>query len=396
MVKKKQCILMTTLILLIGLLFFPIDIFAASAFTDNTASDTTAISHLSSSFFMLNSSNKDIKDIVDNYCSVVLQSTPFMKNDFVYTAKYSAFVYLLCKGVDEKYTKLSSLDASLFKRSSFNELWFVSYDQDENNICSSFQPNCDLSQHIPNLYNMIITDYVNMKQSHIYGISRNARTDEEIEKQANLFSSNFFGGLKICETSDRSYDKTCRTMKSYIKNTYNLLSDVRVFDSEVLLDSSLSIVDMSINDWKFLVKKPENPCSDKEQLAYNPIICGLYGDTTTSFVSFQNLVYNELLYYRLFVGYYLTMLQKNPWFLIVSTDNNYSKIVKKFSSQYIRSRSASSLTFRMLRDMYVSFPFHIGMLMYKEDLDGFAKQISAIATPIYTLYDKLRNVQTPK
>ena len=89
------------------------------------------------------------------------------------------------------------------------------------------------------------------------------------------------------------------------------------------------------------------------------------------------------------------MLQKHPNILYGSIYNNYTKIAKKLSSQYIRSKSASSLTFRMLRDMYTAFPFHIGMLMYKEDLDGFGKSLSAIAPPIYTLYDKFRNVQTP-
>jgi hypothetical protein len=231
---------------------------------------------------------------------------------------------------------------------------------------------------------MIIADYVNMKQSNIYGLSRNASTDDEIEKQVNLFSRAYFG-IEICETNDRSYDKTCRTMKSYIKNSRNLLSDVSVFSATVLLDTTQPIIENGLGF-----------CSDKEHLEYNPIVCGLYGDTTTSFVSFENLVYNELFYYRLFVGYYLTMLQKNPVILTKSIHNNYSKIAKKFSSQYTRSKSASSLTFRMLRDMYTAFPFHIGMLMYKEDLDGFGKVLSAIATPIYTLYDKLRNVQVPK
>lgn len=376
MTKKKHYIVLTILTLSLGLLFFPICTFAADI-TDFTG----AISSISTSLFNKSSSVEDAKSIVETYCSAVFSSPSFIDNNFVYTAKHSAFVYLLCNEVRENW---SLLDPKLFKHSKFNELWLVEYDEAGNNLCDSIGPNCDLATQIPNLYNMIVADYVNMKQSNIYGLSQNATLDDDIKAQVNRFSLAYFG-INICETSDRSYDKTCRTMKSYIKNARNLLSDVSVFSATVLLDITQPIIESDLAI-----------CSNKESLDYNPIVCGLYGDTTTSFVSFQNLVYNELFYYRLFVGYYLTMLQKNPVILTKSIYNNYSKIAKKFSSQYTRSKSASSLTFRMLRDMYTAFPFHIGMLMYKEDLDGFGKVISAIATPIYTLYDKLRNVQAPK
>jgi len=89
-------------------------------------------------------------------------------------------------------------------------------------------------------------------------------------------------------------------------------------------------------------------------------LCGLYGDTAGSLVSFTNLVYNELFYYRLFMGYYFTMLQKNPTILINNTRNtDINKLIKKSSNQYIRSKDALSLTLRMMRDTYMAYPFHI-------------------------------------
>jgi hypothetical protein len=108
-------------------------------------------------------------------------------------------------------------------------------------------------------------------------------------------------------------------------------------------------------------------------------------------------VYNELFFYRLFVGYYLLELQKNPGILSQNVYNtNYSTITKKFSAKYHRSQDALSLSLRMLRDTYMAYPFHIGFLMYQERLDGFGKLLAKITTPIYTLYDKLRNVQKPE
>jgi hypothetical protein len=50
---------------------------------------------------------------------------------------------------------------------------------------------------------------------------------------------------------------------------------------------------------------------------------------------------------------------------------NYASIYKTFSTQYMRSKDALSLSFRMMRDTYIAFPFHVGFSMYQEDLDGF-------------------------
>ena len=137
-------------------------------------------------------------------------------------------------------------------------------------------------------------------------------------------------------------------------------------------------------------------CSVKDG-TYNMLLCGLYGNSVNSFTPFVNLTYNELFFYRLFVGYYLVVLQKNPGTLLHSSqNNNLSTLAKKFSSEYIRSKSALSLSFRMLRDLNMAFPFHVGFSMYQENLDGFGKQLARITLPIYTLYDKLRNVQNPQ
>ena len=97
------------------------------------------------------------------------------------------------------------------------------------------------------------------------------------------------------------------------------------------------------------------------------------------------------------MAYYLTMLQSyqnllanNPY------ADDYSTIAKSFSSQYTWSKDALSLSLRMMRDTYLAFPFHIGFLMYEEDLDGIGKILAKIEPPIYTIYDKLRNVQKPQ
>jgi hypothetical protein len=94
MTKKKQYMLIGIVTLLMGLLFFPIRTFAADTF------DTT-FSSLSSLLLGKSSSIDDIEGIIKRYCSSVLASDAFEDNKFVYSAKYSAFVFILCKQVDE-------------------------------------------------------------------------------------------------------------------------------------------------------------------------------------------------------------------------------------------------------------------------------------------------------
>lgn len=319
-----------------------------------------------------------VKTMISNYCSVVLSNDSFDNNQFVYNARYSVFVYLLCSNAASAAD--SELSNKYFARTKFSQLWFQDISSDENSrdLCSPMTNDCSLAKHIPNLFNDIMTDYTTIKQSTIYGLVGNIDGESAMETGINIFSQSYFG-LDLCDTSlPHSYPKTCRTMKSYLKNSRNLLSDVRIL-------STSGVFAM----WA------DNCSLDNKNR--NILVCGLYGDTDTSFVSFVNLSYNERFYYRLFMGYYLLMLQQNPSTLLKNSQNrDLAVITKKFSTQYTRSVSAMSLTFRMLRDTAMAFPMHIGMEMYKEDLDGFAKLLAKIATPIYTLYDKLRNVQKPQ
>ncbi|MFA7298718.1 MAG: hypothetical protein WC010_03680 [Candidatus Absconditabacterales bacterium] len=339
-----------------------------------------------------NTTQNNVKFIIDKYCSAVLSSDGFIQGNFIYNAKQSAFVHLFCKNTSPYFKE----EDKYFIRKDYKELGLTDV-VDGNNLCSSvsMSNDCDLSNFVPKLFDDIIIDYVSMKQANFYGLIGNFTTDPDMEKQLNIFSKAYFD-RDICDKASR-YPSTCRTMKGYLKNARNLLSDVRIFNAPGILDMALPIAEINAQKnrepEKFKPSKLQS-CGETD-LTKDIFLCGLYGDTAGSLVSFTNLVYNELFYYRLFMGYYFTMLQKNPTILINNTRNtDINKLIKKSSNQYIRSKDALSLTLRMMRDTYMAYPFHIGMLMYQEDLHGFGKLLAKITTPIYTLYDKLRNVQS--
>lgn len=322
--------------------------------------------------------NFPVKALISSYCSAVLSSPATSENWFIYNAQQSAFVYLLCKNIGISSWYFTN-KWEYFKRSSFAELWFQDISPDQIDLCSpiSFSNDCNLATTIPKLFNAIMNDYVNMKQPNLYGLSANFQTDPDIISQINIFSSGYFDGIQVCETSPRAYPKTCSMMKWYIKNVRNVLSDVRIFNATGILAYT-------------------DPCT-VSSITGDIFYCGLYWDKWAKLTSFVNLTYNELLYYRLFMWYYLAMIQKYPWLLKRNTYmTDYASILKTFSTEYMWSKDALSLSLRMMSDMYMAFPFHVGFSMYQEDLDGFWKAIARIAPPIYTLYDKLRNVQKPQ
>lgn len=324
---------------------------------------------ISDSLFASSATVKDGEDMVRTYCSAVMNAGVFKRNDndgFIYDPAYSSFVYLLC----EQSIK-SKLSETYFKRTTFTELWLT-----DNGYCPS-SSDCAFATIVPKLFNDIMTDYTNIKEANLYGLIWDFTMDKEIEDQANVYSQAFFG-VDICQKKDRSYPSTCRDMKSYIRKAKNMMSKLDILSGSAIL--SMKPIEK------------ESDCS-AQNTTHDLLYCWLF-DTWASFLSFVNLSYNELFYYRLFMTYYLLTLQSNPGILAKNDFlHNYDKILKTFSTQYMWSKSALSLTFRMLRDVYVSFPFHIGFLMYQEDLDGFGVSLAGIAPPIYTLHDKLRNVQ---
>ncbi|MDR3169678.1 MAG: hypothetical protein LBU27_08295 [Candidatus Peribacteria bacterium] len=49
-----------------------------------------------------------------------------------------------------------------------------------------------------------------------------------------------------------------------------------------------------------------------------------------------------------------------------------------------------------LQQTAITYPLHIGLVLYQEELLRFRDQYAAkLVTPFYTLYEKLRNVQCP-
>jgi len=81
---------------------------------------------ISTLYDRINANPGQLANLISDYCSVVLSapsaSDPFVKdNYFVYNAKRSSFVYLLCSNMSS-VAPYSNLSDKYFKRTSFAEL----------------------------------------------------------------------------------------------------------------------------------------------------------------------------------------------------------------------------------------------------------------------------------
>jgi hypothetical protein len=128
----------------------------------------------------------------------------------------------------------------------------------------------------------------------------------------------------------------------------------------------------------------------------NSLTCGLYGNEIKYFI---DLVYNELLFYALFVDYYSYLLQNKSDFKnwdIIEFQTKLTKNQKRVETMamnFEKSREAIQTTIKILKELQYSFPIHIGFLLYSEDIYKFTNGMNKTLTPIYTLHDILRNVQ---
>ena len=94
----------------------------------------------------------------------------------------------------------------------------------------------------------------------------------------------------------------------------------------------------------------------------------------------------------------MIVLSANPQIISSSPDVISRDIFEKktrFANELLWTQKAISSTIRSLRDVYAAFPLHLGFMLYQEDLMSFGKRLATLADPLYTLSDKLKNVQKP-
>lgn len=110
----------------------------------------------------------------------------------------------------------------------------------------------------------------------------------------------------------------------------------------------------------------------------------------------------EHFFYRLFLTYYDYVIQTDrtifpDQYREASALSAKRLMVSQSIGNYVSwSKQALGMSLGMLHELRITFPLHIGLLAYYEDLFKLRKELIKAVTPLYTLHDKLKNVQKPE
>lgn len=327
-------------------------------------------------------------EAVSNFCTSMTDGDPMTywgDTGLAYNAKNSLFMYRLCMdtvpGLSiQRWPGLTDkADTSYVE---FQDQWNnTSVDVLKSQLPSSFRSTAKYTQE---LFDTIIWWYTTIYQASIYG----KKWDDSltIDDWVQAFTKTYFSAgnnaITICGKDSR-YPQTCKKLMSYIQNANNsLTSSSNIFNTKILYEA-----------------RNKGAKCDSSKVDYNTIACGVYNNSMPQYV---NLIYNELFFYTSFVQYYTYLLGLTSSFEIDTNlsdqDNAKAKQAKIWLIQQnlSESRDAIKTTIRLIKELQMTFPMHIGFLLYTEGINAFVGKYNQILSPIYTLSDLFRNVQDTK
>lgn len=237
-----------------------------------------------------------------------------------------------------------------------------------------------------------LNDRSNIQTIRLYGLEK---IDDKNNDLANAYLATKFNAIgKIPEEKD--YPKTYQALKQYIDGTKDIINKLYLIDHKKTKDASDDIWSKKYcirNNMFFTIgwKKIEwEDCNSKKD----------YSDHT----SYINAMYNEIFFYTLFSSFYEQYL---PIFLEKKSPDEPNAI-KQFLTQVEKTifiqkqaqehrleiNNATKITIKQLWNLQASFPLHIWLLLYQEDLYDFRKRLAKIYLPFHQLHYKLENVQS--
>lgn len=331
-----------------------------------------------------NAKKTDKYTLVKNFCDEIVKKEKF---EWKFETKKSLFLQVLCDSTwiweswdfDSKiqlkwkwvkfYTKLVPdsrkkhwAGSWIFSQCEIKD--WINTDRDSMN-------NVDFACVAWDIFRKLANDYVNVATYFAYGWFKWKDNMKKFEKDFYLW--------KRCpqsyihdESSDEEFCKHPKTYKYY----RNLVA---------WLNAWLKKMDLIQTDaWKIYDDfEPEKTWSQ----------AAMY------MMSTKDYIYNELYFYSIFVWYYSTMIDSNTWKFQLKSANR-KDLDKNTKSESIMARndlmvarSSVKKSFTVIKDIYRTFPIHLGYRALYEDIGKLRKSFAKLYTPLDQFRYKLKNVQ---
>ena len=309
------------------------------------------------------------KDLIYRFCSSVFEEGKTNVKVYVLEPSYSLFLFNLCQLGDYP---IENSAAKKIAKNSFEPTNKNCY------VDSSLANECPLAQETAQLFKDVMDEYFNLKEINILGV-----WDTDVRKSIEKFSKKYFPAAN-CDQKwsfllDNQGEGIC-----YHPQTYEYLK-------EVIESLSEEVNKTYFIDWYKLLSSEDKFYAQGFSKATPQLSDADW---------FRNIVWNELYFYLLWMESYKQWMLNNekllpflpPWGVKLR-ESIVQKEVVVANSEVTYAIDALQKAFDMLKQIQKTFPIHVWLKIYLEDLKKFRDNLAKVYTPLHQLYYKIRNVQ---
>ena len=307
------------------------------------------------------------KDINHQFCAIFKNNVYKAKvnDNLIFNSSKSIWLYIFCK---INNISIKTEVSSLVKKKDGLFIW------------------SDISK-ANQIFSLLMNDLFNAKLASIFWFIKWKSIQESIKN----FSDVYFGkGNDIC-WNDTFYllnkfviPQSLSDFKAVCSHpmTYNYLASQ--LKSLLYISSNIKLLNYDLLVQNF-------PQEFKPATSY----------TWTDITKFYAFLMNEYFWYSLYLNVYKYFLvSKWIWLADISyssdieTSYNFvNEEVQKINMYLFVSKKTINQATRLLMNLHWSFPIHVALLSYFEDIIKFRKYLVQLYTPFHQLYYKLRNVE---
>lgn len=370
--------------------------FSVSANFENTEKDLSNSILKALDFFPKDITLADwpMKDsIISNFCTIALKPEVISAFWSLYPwsdPRQSIFLTLICSKSDVKNNFSSFMSVGTKgEENRYLKTHSINLLAPQNIACyaNEFQVGCDIARLSEEIITLILEELTTLKQWNLYGVTmNNLSSPKNLEENMNILTKeklliHYASQQNFCKSKTQGYPKTCKIIQQSMRAFQKAFSRFRLLNVESLLAKDID----SFKEKQTICTKNTN-AED-----YDHMFCEIIGRTHEGLDPFVTRVYTELLRYQLFSTYYTSHL----W------STNTADMVDASRYEFVRMQAFSkkllptiNTTLKQLAELQNTYPLHIGMLAYQEELLRLRdKYLSKLVAPFYSVFYKLQNVQ---
>ena len=336
-----------------------------------------------------------------------------------FDSRNSLFVYALCSSfkswseypfVSNPYAISGAFKWDIAKILRLNQMWYGDSYSNQNgssspvDLCSledrgKTLNECDIPLYSSEIFSSIMSELFKIMYAQSLHVNSTEWFSSKTDKQERVreFLKWYFKMDYDYSDLKSLYPDTIKTISSNQQTFKNMLWSLKLLNNSAFNEYVTETLD------EYGTSCSSIDANERNWFAF--VACALHQSQWNSSALNQmslTLIYNEILNYSIFVAYYKNWINKK--IDTIKNDPNNEVMLNNMQTWYadLSTNSevlieAANQTLNDLEDVILTYPIHIWLLMYQEQLKTFRNNyLSPIVTKFYSLSEKLQNVQILK